>query len=293
MAGSSEAEGFCVLRLTDERVDVSEVARLVAPMVGQVRFQVARQLRASRGIVARHVSRRAAEEIVAGLSGLGIDARMIPEAQVRPLPAAERVQQIALGPMGVYFGLDNERFTVPWEGVTLVLAARLGGPVEQVIRPTRDDTYYVAGVGGATGFSGGVRGNYANAFTWTTRRTVTHVVVDFYPTETWCRLRVEEGVVDFALTRDPHRPSTGNQFNQMGEQLAAWAGATYLSPGARLLGRRGARPEETPVRKVGELAWQDLTFGDERSLDAYSLWQVQVALLAKGGGAIGPHSRGG
>lgn len=259
-----EAESCCVLRTTDERVDVSEVARLVAGTVKRPRFEVARELRMSHGIIARDVPEAAARQILQGLQELGVAARVIPERDVVDLPEPERVKQVVLGPKGVFFGLGETRLTATWAETALVLAVRLGGQVERVIRRARDDAYTLAGPYGAYG----ARGNIANVFDWTSTREVSHTVIDFYRRQPWRRLRVEEGLVDFALDHDADRPSTTNQLVTVGRQLLQWGGSVYLSPGVRLLAEHGS-----------ELAWRDLTFADERHLDAYSLWQVQVALL--------------
>jgi len=250
--------------MTDERVDVSAVARLVAPVVKRPRFDVARELRTSHGFIARRVPGDAARRLVEALRGLEIDARAVPERDVIPLPEPERVHQVALGPRGALFILARDRFTVAWAGVSLVIGARLGSQREVVIRQGRTTGAYGYGPYGA----GGGQPPVADQLDWTTTRTEDRTVVDFYLRDPWRRLRVEEGLVSFAVDRDEERPSTGRQFHTLGEQLAAWAGGVYLSPGAQILGQRNV-----------ELGWQDVTFMNDRLLDAYSLWQVQVAFL--------------
>jgi len=249
---------YCVLRLTDERVDISAVARLAAGALGRPRFEMARELRTSHGIIARDAPEAAARQIVEGLRALGIDARMVPEADVVPLPAAERVRQIVTGHKGLYFRLAGEDLVVPWESLVVVLAARLGGDVTHVFRASED---MVAGPYGA-------RRNIAHAFDWSSTRHVSHLVIDFFPDNPWRRLRVEEGLVDFRLDRDPDRPSTTNRFEELGCQVRDWGRSAYLNPGAAVLGEHGKA-----------LVWQDLTFENARFLDFYSLWQVQVAVL--------------
>ena len=254
--GESEAQGgYSVLRLDEERVDVSAVARAVAPVVGRPRFEVARQLRATRGIVARGVSAESARRIVEGLSAMGIEAVALPEEDWTPLPPAERVFQLALGPNGLFLRLAEEDLLIPWEHLLAVVAARLGGTEARIIsRATGAPRYY----------------NFADTLDWETRRRTARHVVDFFPDDPWRRLRVEEGRIDFHLERDAARPSTAVQLEELGRQVRRWAGNAFLNTGAEILGEHGR-----------EMVWQDLTFGNEHLLDAYSEWVIQVAVLER------------
>jgi hypothetical protein len=259
----SDESRYCVLRLTDERVDVSAVARVAAQTLGRPHADLARELRSSRGFVARQAPEAAARRLVADLAALGVEARLLRERALVPLPAVERAKQVIFGPNGLYVGLHAESFAVTWDDVALVLAARLGGEKEEVFQRGRDMAYYYS----SATEGGAARGNFAHYFDWSTRKLVVHLVVDFYLRTPWRRVRAEEGGVAFGPSAADGRRSQSAQFERLGRFLAEHRGAVYLTPGAELLARRGTA-----------LAWTNLTFPDERTLDDYSLWQVQIAI---------------
>ncbi|MCE9584843.1 MAG: rhomboid family intramembrane serine protease [Planctomycetes bacterium] len=121
------AEGWAVLRADDALVDVSALSAVVARVTGEPVVDAARRIRSTRGVLARGLTvekARATRDLLKAARGPA--AFLVDETAAPPFPPAAAASSAAAGPPGFQFDMaDGGKWTVPWNRVVAVFAARL------------------------------------------------------------------------------------------------------------------------------------------------------------------------
>jgi len=119
--------GECALvRLSQVPMDIKRVSRLVARRLGRVVFEVAREINATKGFIARSVPAEAAGDLVAALADLDIPTAAVPMADLPVGVQPQRVRNPRFAPQALTGNLlPTGEVEVRWEDVALVVAGRI------------------------------------------------------------------------------------------------------------------------------------------------------------------------
>jgi len=235
--------GECaIVRLTHNPMDIRRVSRLVARRLGRVVFEVARQISATKGFVARGVSADVARALVAELAELDVPVAAVPMDQVPEAIQPERVRNPRFDSRGVTGDLlPTGEVEVGWDAVALVVAGRIeldlhpGGlsedwsPFTQPLKPQKAD-----------------------------RRPQFEYVVELFTTEPR-RLRLLTHELDFQEFQ--RRPTNFARVARLGRQLVRRVARERLGAGLWLLA------------DGDEDNWDRLTFASPVGYEDYVVWQ--------------------
>jgi len=85
---------YAVMRLASGRINVSRVGRLLADILGRPLADITCRMQASKGFLAREVPQAKLADVARSLDTLGIEAIVVRECDVAPLPPQYRTAQV-------------------------------------------------------------------------------------------------------------------------------------------------------------------------------------------------------
>jgi membrane associated rhomboid family serine protease len=118
---------YVLLRLTDELHHVSRIASIAAGATGETPREVARRLEATRGLIARGLTRTDAERVQRDLHVRGLPAALILDVPANRPPEPALVQSGGWDDRFIRFTSEGEPFTLAWTSPFLYIGARLKG----------------------------------------------------------------------------------------------------------------------------------------------------------------------
>jgi membrane associated rhomboid family serine protease len=121
---SAGVDRYAVLFVGDDLHSLGAAAEVVAKVAGEAPAAVARRLQATRGVVARRLSRAAAERIQRDLRALAFPAAIVPDVDPpRPL----RADNAGWDETALYVRAGARELAVPWSKPFLYVGARVDG----------------------------------------------------------------------------------------------------------------------------------------------------------------------
>ncbi len=121
------AERFALLRVGDDLHSVRRIAGAVAALTGEAAAAAARRLEATRGLVARGLSRAAGERLQRELRAAGIDSALVPDGDANVPPTPVLVEAADWDDEILRFRAEGVDYAVPWSQPYLYVGARVEG----------------------------------------------------------------------------------------------------------------------------------------------------------------------
>lgn len=254
---AAELVGECAVvapRLNEEAIRA--VGRLVAAATGRPLPDVTRDIRDSRGVLARGLAKEHAVELVGKLREASVEAVALGEGAFVPLPQVQRMRGLSVGEEGIsceaYTWDSTRTLEAPWERVFLVAAGRLR--VTEVVEVEKPLPKRRLGI---------MASQIDKRIPQLETRVRFENILDVVLFEPWERLRLDENPAAYALAgseRDEHAA-----IQEAATLLYATAHDAPCDAGLELMATRA--PEE---------AWASCTFESKAEFDAYVEWLVQL-----------------
>ncbi len=252
--------GPCTLLFAgEEELDIRRVGHTLAEKAGRPLSDVTRDLRASKGFLARSLDAAEAVRLAEQLEGeLLAPVLVIPDAEIVPLPPALRMRRIAINSSGIrcdaYSWDSTEPLKLTWAELFLISCARL--EVQEVVESHEE--------GGATDMIGRRLPNLI-----TTTRT--EYVLDIVLRDPWRRLRLDQNTAAFSLTelRRDRDQALGTLHRSL-MQLERYAEGVPSNRGLMLL-----------ASGAPEAVCQSVTFQNKRDFDSYTHWLIQLVRFGR------------
>jgi len=257
--------GECALLYAGNRpLDVRRVGRLVAEAVKRPLPDVTREIRVSRGLLARGVPADLARELARKLVEAGAPTIILPEHILRDDPPMMRMARARFDAAGLscdaYQWDRTEPIEVRWGDILLVSCARF--VAREVHRAATDDHDAAEEKDTGLGF----------VFTSPARRPKLETrerrefVMDFFCNAPRLCLRLDENTAAYALVEVGSITGGPRAFYQAARSIVRHAPDLPINEGVRLLADNA--PSEL---------WEPLTFEDKRDFEAYNRWLLQLA----------------
>jgi hypothetical protein len=233
-------------------LDIRRVGRLVAEAVKRPLSDVTRELRNSRGFIAKGLPAPAAAALAAKVEAeLAAPVLVVADADCIALPPAMRIRDTMVTADGLrceaYAWDQTERVAAQWDEVFLISCGRL--EIEHAVE-TAEDLESVA------------RGRMS-ALVMEKRYEFLIDVVLFEP---WRRLRLDQNTTAFSLTEMRRGPEdTLGALFRCAFSLRQLALGVPMNRGIELLASGGS-----------DVAWQPLTFLNKRDFETYTSWLMQL-----------------
>lgn len=253
----SQLVGECAVvasRLSEESIPA--VGRLVASAVGRPLPDVTRDIRDSRGVLARGLAKERAVELMEQLRGIAVEAVALGEGTFVPLPPLQRMRGLSVSEDGItceaYTWDSTRNLEAPWERVFLAAAGRLR--VAEVVEVEKPHEKRRKGV---------VASQIEKRIPKLETRIRLENMLDVVLFEPWERLRLDENSAAYALAgteRDEHAA-----IQEAATLLYAAEHDAPCDQGLELMATRA--PEDL---------WAAYTFDSKAEFDAYVEWLVQL-----------------
>ena len=257
----SDLRGECAVLAADARcVSMPEVGRIVARAVARPLPDVTREMRDSRGILARGLGPAKARDLVTELEGVGARVFALDEEHFIEQPPVRRMRGAVFDEVGfrceAYTWDATETLAASWERVFLVAGGRL--EIVEVFEVEKDKS-------GRRMFwrMSSMAEEIDRHVPKLESRTRYESVLDLVLYDPWERLRLDENVAALALAAAPEDFRLTIQ--QAAASLYTIRHNAPLNPGVEYLATQA--PAD---------AWGPLTFSSKQEFDAYTLWLIQL-----------------
>jgi hypothetical protein len=119
------AGAYAVLRRSDVELDLSTVARILAPILGCVRADLQGQLAKRPGILVSGLSRHVASQAAHALEQAGVGVRVLPQSDVVIPPPMVEVRRGKVLPQGFQFEDSRAPRLAPWKEIVYFDAVQI------------------------------------------------------------------------------------------------------------------------------------------------------------------------
>jgi hypothetical protein len=233
-------------------MDVRRVGRLVAEAVPRPLPDVTRELRNSRGFIARELAAPIAVALAEKAEReLSAPVMVLAEADCVALPPAIRMHGTVADTAGIrceaYTWNQTERIAARWDEVFLISCGRL--EIEYAVEAPED-------------------------LNWETRSRTAPLVmekrheflIDVVLFEPWRLLRLDQNAAAFSLTEMRRGPEDAlGPLYRCAFNLRRFAAGVPMNRGVELL-----------AAGASEAVWESLTFLNKRDFETYTSWLVQL-----------------
>ena len=253
---------YSVFRQTRTKIDISRVGEIVASITRTPLADVTTLISDSRGIIAREVSGKIAEELTNALQMEGVPVIAIPEENVFVPPSAQVVKAGAFFQAGFRFIISGDmEGMVPWEKVLCINACRIE---DRKITMRRDrGTRLLHGAERFDDFLGGGADADVEKMLRKSGSDKSYFLMDVVTRAPVKKFRINTGNFLFKIMPEG-RPKT---FNALAEDAFSLAGDVYTSENLRIIA-------------LGGKAREAYTYDNERHFELNTLWEAQLAMLA-------------
>jgi hypothetical protein len=241
-----------VLYAGSDEMDVQRVGRLVAEAVKQPLPDVTRDLRNSRGFIARGLPAPAAIALAEKAEAeLSAPTLVLPDAECVALAPVMRIRDTTVTAEGIrceaYAWDQTERVVANWGEVFLISCGRL--EIERAVEiPEESDS---RALGRTTPLVMEKRHEF---------------LIDLVLFEPWRVLRLDQNTVAFSLTEMGRGPE-----DTLGPLFRCAFNLRHLAQGVPM--NRGV---ELLAAGASEVVWEPLTFLNKRDFETYTSWLVQL-----------------
>lgn len=245
-------EGPCsVLLCGAAPLDIPRAGRVVAQEIKRPLPDVTREMKVSRGIIARALGAGTARSLARRLKELGIETIIVPQRKMDDFPPLLRIKSVAIGPEGMsceaYKWDSNEEAHPSWTDIMFVSCGKIViSEVQEIENPDPEK-----------------KKTRVPMLETIIRR---EYVMDIFCREPWLRLRLDENTSGYALVEIGSFTGGKSGFYRMARRIMRYAPDLPVNAGMRFL------TENAP-----EDAWEELFFDDKREFDVYNNWLLQLA----------------
>lgn len=259
---ASLTEACAVLYCGQGSVDIPVAGRLVAEAIHRPLGDLTRDIRVSKGLLARKLEAQQARELAEKLEGIGIPVVLVPDADLDGMPRMMRMAKASFTAEGLSceaYEWDNTvEMNMPWVNVQLISCGQfLAKEVRKA--PSENGAEDIEDTGLAF-----VIKSPANRAKLETR-TRKEFVLDVFCAEPDLRLRLDENTAGYALVELESMRGDKRTFYRAAKSILQHAPELPVNDGVRLLA------DNAPME-----FWEPLTFEDKRDFDAYNAWLLQL-----------------
>jgi len=263
-----EGRDYAVIRLDESRLNISEVAGIVAGVEGRPLADVSMRLKASRGVLAENLERDVAEGMAKVLGVRGISCAVVRNEAAAAAPKPKRCTHLVVGGEGLKLKGRGFEECVGWDEVELVNCGRVRMLDHRPDRGRRGGggaaaSASIAGVSGLSAIAIGRR-----QYESTVSEDPYSLVIDIIARRGGGHYRLYEGMLEVIL---PARGEDGPGPVPRDRRLA-W---TILKRAGRAIFGGGL-----PLLAEGK-SLHGYTFTSEPSYHRYTSWLLQAEKLKK------------
>jgi len=258
-----EGRDYALIRLDESKINIADVARIVAGVEGRPLADVSMRLKASRGIIAEHVERDVAEGMAKVLEVRGIRCTVVPTKLIAATPKPKRCTQLTLSARKLVLKGRGDEESCGWDDIELVNCGRVRLLDHQPDRGSLSDqgmarSAPVVGLSGLPAIALGRR-----RYVRTVREDPYSLVMDIFARANDGHYRFYEGLSEVRLPdprgKDPDKPMSRDR--RLARTIIEKA--TGASFGAAL-----------PLLAEGK-SLHSYTFTSEPSYNRYTNWLLQ------------------
>jgi len=257
--GKSRPTGLCsIIRQTDEKIVVGDVAECVAGMTGEPLADVSHRLFSTRGIVVEHVPAGKAFRLADEIQKMNVPVLVIPDRELVDVSPPEAIRQVHVSKAGVQFDVSGGGHVIStWDEVALLSVGLLqrSRKVSHTIRRLRQ--YHSSGRPALI---------QPKEEEIVTRQEGDFMVVDVFVKgqDRQRHLRGRQGEVRYGQEGSRTHHTRDRQFGAFIN--------TILEHGPNVPTTVGAHQEASGTGG----SRRDYTFGDVRAFDQYNRWQLAL-----------------
>jgi len=257
----SSLSGPCtVIYAGADDMDVRRVGRLVAEAVRRPLPDVTRELRTSKGFLAKELDAAVAVALAEKAEGeLRAPVLVVPDDACVPFPDAMRMRRATADAAGLrceaYTWDRTEQISAGWNDIFLISCGRF--EVQRAVEAQEDRD-------SDAGFMTG-------RMPPTVMQTRHEFLFDLVLSDPWRRLRLDQNTTAFSLTEMRRDPEDAlGQIYRSALNLQRFAQGVPMNRGVELL-----------AAGASESAWQELTFLSRRDFEAYTRWLLQLVRFGR------------
>lgn len=251
-------EPYAVIRQTDERIDISQVGRLVAKALDVPLAQATRELRRSPGVLVEELEGTRAVGLARSLQEINIPVLVIKRKDLVSLPQPQAATSADFDAGGLRFLVARQVVTRRWEDVLLISGGRVETERREKIVERGPRRYY-GGVGRSPiQYDDGRRVRYKAV-------KESELLVDFFMVEPWSAYRIKQRHFNIRLARERLGKKAPTSFLATARKILKFGHGLAMSKGMLLLGRKATTRQ-----------WREATFRSLEEFEKYNWWLLQL-----------------
>ena len=250
-------EPYAIIRQTEERIDISQVGRLVARAKGVPLAQATREIRRSPGVLVEELEGSRAVGLARKLQAINIPVLVIKRENLISLPQSQAATSADIDAHGLRFLVAGQVVTRKWEDVFLISGGRVETERrERVVERGKRMAIPVSGM--VVSLDTGRRVRYKAV-------KESQFVVDLFMVEPWSVYRLEQRHLNTTLARKRLGEKAPANFLAVAREILKFGHGLAMSKGMLLWGRKATTRE-----------WREATFRSLEEFEKYNWWLLQL-----------------